>query len=261
MPSIPQSSAEWARHFERNLQTLRPMPWEEAATWSDQEKAALGPSLQEFQLGETSDGSRLLAQAAQHAEESGDDAYVEAVTMFVREEQRHSRLLGDFLTRAGMALHTSTWFDRAFRKLRRWSGLELALMTLTTAEIIGTVYYRAVRDATRSLLLRRICQQLLRDEVMHLRFHAQRLARLRTGRSRWRVFGMVLMQRILASFAGVLVWLRHRSAFRAGRYSFRRCRKEWRSECDKFLAQAAPPAQDAIPHVSLKVKESPCEPS
>ncbi|MFO0866159.1 MAG: ferritin-like domain-containing protein [Gemmataceae bacterium] len=245
MSDIPQTSAEWAEHFERNLEVLLPMPWEQAATWSDEEKASLGPSLQEFQLGETSDGSRLMARAEQYAAETGDGDYVEAMQLFVREEQRHSRLLGSFLTQAGMELRLSTWLDRAFRKLRRWSGLEFAIMTLTTAEIVGTVYYRSLRDATRCLLLRRICQQLLRDELMHLRFHAQRLARIRMGHAKWRVAGRMLLHRFLVGIAGVLVWFRHRSAFRAGRYTFLRCaRREWRAECAKFQKEATPRAME-----------------
>src|SRR4051794_26970290 len=102
MAEIPQTSAECADHFAKNLGVLLPMPWEQAANWSDGEKAAMGPSLQEFQLGESSEGTHLLARAAKYAEETGDDCYPDAMAMFVREEQRHARLLGRFLTDVAM---------------------------------------------------------------------------------------------------------------------------------------------------------------
>lgn len=240
MPAIPTTSEEWATYFRRNLESLLPIPWDEATPWNPLERTALGPSLQEFQLGETSDGRTLLRQATHHASRSGDSAYADAMVLFVREEQRHSGLLARFLERAGLPLHSSTWFDRVFRRIRRCSGLELALIALSTAEVLGTVYYRAVRGATRSLLLRRICQQLLRDECMHLRFHGQRLARMRTGRARWRIGLAARMQKILAAGAAIVLWLRHRRAFRAGNYTLARCWREWREEMRKFLQGADP---------------------
>src|SRR5690349_5606161 len=105
--------------------------------------------------------------------------------MFVEEEHRHAALLGQFLDRADIPRLTRQWSAGIFRKLRHLAGLELAICVLLTAELIAMIYYSALRRATRSVVLQRVCQQILRDEVMHLKFQSERLAILRRGRPHW----------------------------------------------------------------------------
>ena len=71
-----------------------------------------------------------------------------------------------------------------FRWLRHRAGLELSIAVLVTAEIIAKVYYAALRQATTSVVLVRLCDQILYDELRHVRFQCERLAILRARRSR-----------------------------------------------------------------------------
>src|SRR5262245_35240751 len=81
------------------------------AAWSEEEKAALAASLQDFQLGESSEGRHLLDRARLYADDTGDPEYAEAMQLFIREEQRHARDLGEFLLLAGVPLLQRTRLD------------------------------------------------------------------------------------------------------------------------------------------------------
>jgi hypothetical protein len=226
----PWSSAQWCVYYRANAAALRPLPWEHGAALSKAERAALAGSLQDFQLGESSEGHRLVDRAAAYAAATGDAEYLDAIRLFIAEEQRHAGDLGRYLHAAGIPLLRRTRLDSVFRWLRRRAGLELCVSVLLTAEVIGKVYYTAVLRATRCQLLRRLCEQLLCDEVQHLRFQAERLALLRQGRSRWRVRWAHACHRVLLAGTCLAVWCKHRRAFRAGGFSFRAFwRTTWRT--------------------------------
>jgi hypothetical protein len=99
-------------------------------------------------------------------------------------------------------------------------GLEVSISVLVTAEIIARSYYAALRDATQSVILRRLCDQILNDELRHVEFQADQLAKLRSERS-W--FGRVAtmgLQRFLYFGTVLVVWLFHRRAIRSRGLSF-----------------------------------------
>ena len=87
--------------------------------------------------------------------------------------------------------------------------------------MIALVYYAALRDATNSAVLRRLCDQVLRDEDAHVRFQAERLALLRAGRSRWLDGLTRLAHRVFFVGTCLVVWLDHGPVFRAGGLGFR----------------------------------------
>jgi hypothetical protein len=163
----PRSSREWLAYFEINAHRLLPLPWEQGPSPTAEELAAIASSLQQFQLGESSEGQWLLRAAAEYAEQTGDPDYLPAIQLFIAEEQRHARDLGCYLTAAGVPLLGWNWVDGIFRRLRRAAPLEQVLVVLLTAEMIAKVYYRAIHQATGCPLLRSLCAQLLRDEVRH----------------------------------------------------------------------------------------------
>ena len=230
--AAPWTSGQWCYYYHRNAERLLTLPWQCGAELTEAERQAVAASLQEFQLGESSEGHNLLRRATQYAERADDPEYVEAMQLFVREEQRHARVLGRFLHLAGVEPLKRSRLDTAFRLLRRLAGLVLSITVLLTAETIGKVYYRALRRATGSALLRRVCDQLLRDEVRHMRFQAERLAILRRGRARWRVWLAHGCHRLLFGGACLLVWGKHRRALRAGGLGFRGFWREcWQEMC------------------------------
>ena len=137
----------------------------------------------------------LSCAAKAYAARMGDSEYVDAVRLLIGEEQRHARELAKFLHLAGIPLAEITWADTAFRWLRKRAGIEVCVSVLLTAEIIAKVYYAALGKATASPVLRRICEQILQDEVEHVRFQSERLALLRAARPR----PFVAMQHLAAS--------------------------------------------------------------
>jgi hypothetical protein len=183
------------------------------------ERDLIGPSLQVFQQGEAQEGRHFFRCARAYAEASGDGAYAEAHRLFMEEEKRHGRDLARFLTLAGVPLLSRTsWLARAFCWCGSRGGLEAALRVILLSEVIALVYYAAVRRATASAVLRRLCARILRDEKQHVRFQAERLAILRRGRPLpgWVRAG----DRLLFAGAALVCWCGHRRVLRAGGLGF-----------------------------------------
>lgn len=214
-------SAAWLAYFERNAAALRPIPWHAGVTLSAEERAAVALSVATFQLGETGGGRHLTAAAARYAAFQDDDDYLAAVKLFIAEEQRHGRELGRWLDLAGIPRIERHWSNGAFRWLRQLAGLELMISFLLTAEVMAKVYYAALRKATRSIVLQALCEQILKDEVAHIRFQSQQLAILRGRRSRFALAICTAAQRILFGATALVVWQTHRHALRAGGLRFR----------------------------------------
>ncbi|HEV8293440.1 MAG TPA: ferritin-like domain-containing protein, partial [Tepidisphaeraceae bacterium] len=213
-------SRRWVEYFRRNRASLMVIPWELGIELSPEERRAVESSVPEFQLGESSDGLRFIEMAELYALQSGDVEYVRALKLFIREEQRHGRELGKVLDLAGIPRIKHSWSDAIFRWMRHRCGLGLSIAVLVTAEIIAKIYYIAVREATASVALRRLCDQILQDEVEHIRFQCERLAILRSSwpcvlvklNHAWHWFFMA------GTF--VVVWRKHRLLLRQGGYGF-----------------------------------------
>ncbi|HVT81622.1 MAG TPA: diacylglycerol kinase [Phycisphaerae bacterium] len=235
MPPKPViTSEEWLEIFQRNAGTRDFGP--EQGTITAEQLAAIRASIQEFQLGETGEGMHLMRQAKKFAAAHNDPLYPAALRLFVAEEIRHARELKAFMDSVGMPIIKNTWVDGVFRHVRHLAGLELSIAVLVTAEIIATVYYAALSRATGSTRLRRLCEQILRDEADHVRFQCQRLAILRHPMSRlsraWRTALYAPFFRLTL----LIVWKRHGRALRAGGYSFPRF---WQESTRAFAHAAA----------------------
>jgi hypothetical protein len=102
------------------------------------------------------------------------------------------------------------------------AGLELAICVLLTAELIATIYYAALRGATKSIVLKRVCEQILRDEAMHVQFQSERLAALRAGRRRSARLASVLAQTLFFTATCTVFWISHRRVLWAGGFSPRK---------------------------------------
>jgi hypothetical protein len=212
------------------------IPWEKGVFFTDETRAAIASSVQEFQLGESSEGKHLIACAKRHAERTGDGAYVEALGLFIAEENRHARDLGRVLDLAGIERVGHSWPDTVFRMLRRLAGLELSIVVLVTAEIIAKVYYAALREASGAPVLRRLCDQILRDEVRHVHFQTERVAILRRGRARWMIAICQGLHRFLMFGTCFIVWHKHGRAICAGGWTFQRFwRGVWAEMSDALI--------------------------
>jgi hypothetical protein len=80
-------------------------------------------------------------------------------------------------------------------------------------------------------VLRRVCEQILADEVPHIRFQCERLAVLHRGRSRVPRAATAAVHRAFFAAITLAVWVGHRRALRAGGYTFGRF---WRAAWAKM---------------------------
>lgn len=221
-PSCISESEFWCRHFSTRTAAEDYLPWEQPIALSGLEKRRITKSIQQFQLGEGSSGRRLLQRALAYSKVAGDPAFVAALSLFVKEEQRHSSHLLRFMRQEGIPASRSHWVDTVFRRVRVLAGLELSLRVLVSAEIIAVPYYRALCAATASPLLRAICTEILQDEAAHLCFQASMLSR--TG-ARWSVCAdrAVSWAHLLFLLATCyVVWFEHHEVFQAAGYSRQR---------------------------------------
>lgn len=225
----PRSSTEWLERFRAN-EAPEVLP-DGGPRLTETEKKAVIASIQEFQLGESSEGRHLHQRAREYAEQTGDGDYLRAMEYFIREEQRHAGYLRDFLAAEGFGTLKKTWADTVFRRLRNLTGLEVSVAVLVTAEIIAKVYYAALEEATNSPMLRGICARILRDEEAHVRFQAERLAVLRRNRPRPAMMLTHLLHHFLFFGACLVVWRNHGEAIRRGGVGFggywQRCWQEF----------------------------------
>jgi hypothetical protein len=230
----PWTTEAWVAYFRANAATERRIPWDSGAGVTVEELAAIGRSLQAWQLGETSEGHHLRTAAARYAARVGDPDYPEAIDLFIREEQRHGEMLGRFLDLAGIGRVTADWGDHLFRAARYClTNMEAWTTPVVMVEVLAMVYYNAVRRATGSRVLRTICVQMLADEVPHVRFQCERLAEILRHRPRLGFWLTMLAQRLGFLVVVLLVWLGHRRALRAGDYGWRRY---WRAAWDRMNA-------------------------
>jgi len=217
-----RTSAQWRDYFLYNRETLLPLDWFCAYYLTPTERATIAHSIRMFQLGESSEGCHLLRAARQEANQSGDRVYVEALKLLIAEEQRHAADLGQFMDLQRIARARKHWTDDWFRKLRRLVNLEGAIVVLLSAELIATVYYKALQAATASPLLYQICRQILHDEAEHVVFQAAKLGILRQRRSPLYRWLAVAAHRLFFVIVVTIVWVDHHPTLQAGGYRWQR---------------------------------------
>jgi hypothetical protein len=237
-----RSSAEWVDWFAHNAAHLRSIPWESGSQGLAQNLKAIAPSLRAWQLGETSDGSHLLAAARNYAERIGDPGFLDAVKLFIAEEQRHGADLGRCLDLAGVPRARRDWGDSCFRALRYlWPSMEVWATPVVMVECHAMIYYQAIRCATASPVLRAVCEQILADEVPHLRFQCERLAILHRRRAQSLLALTMLIHRVLFAGITLAVWIAHRPVFESAGLDLPRFwRKAWArmSRCWRQMSPA-----------------------
>jgi hypothetical protein len=226
--TLPATAGDWQQYFQANA-VDHGLPWADPYRLSGAERAAVLDSIRQFQLGENAGGTRLLKRAQSLARSTDDGHYLEALRLFIGEEQRHSRILARFLEIHGVACLRRHWIHGAFRKVRALAGLELFMRVLCTAEVIAVPYYTALREATGSRLLRQICQRILEEEAAHLRFQRFTFHRLASSRARLIRGAVWSLHRWFTQATAAMVWWEHLPVFRAGGYTFRRYWRECRS--------------------------------
>ena len=219
-------SSQWVSHFLRRSMTALHVSRRVALQLTPKELQTITKSIQQFQLGEGSRGRRLLERGKKFGRLAGDPYFAEALELFIKEEQQHSRYLDAFMESQGIPPVSRHWSDTTFRRLRGLAGLEMSLTVLVTAEIMAVPYYRALRCATGSAILKMICSRILEDEANHLKYQASILARLSIRRAPIVRHALRELHQFFLLGTLVVVWKEHRDVLEAGGYDFRRLHKE-----------------------------------
>jgi hypothetical protein len=210
--------AEWEDYFWQNRAHFRDIDFDGADELTERERALIYSSIQQFQRGENSEGKHLFA----YAKRNPYPAYLRCISLFIREEQTHARVLGMFMDKHRITRIKSHWVDSVFRWLRQLAGLENTIRVLLTAEIIAKVYYKALQAATGSRLLKSICRQILQDEDQHIAFQCCTLKPQYQKKSLLGKWITRAWHRLLMTGTILVVWLHHRKVYKSGGYSFGR---------------------------------------
>ena len=219
-PSVKYSYDEWLEFFRENDRHRLQIDFSKEAALPSDIKALILPSVSAFQIGEHSDGLHLIKVSEAFASKFDEPTYPEVMKLFIREENFHSSYLGEFMRYHELPLRKSNVLDRTFRRLRRRSGLRPEVVTLVTAEIIALSYYSALSDATDSPALKRICAQMLHDELPHVIFQSYTLGHFKE--SRW----LKLQRQLLMRAATLAVWTAYGKLFRAADWTYSKFKQE-----------------------------------
>jgi hypothetical protein len=231
---------KWLEYFQWNSEEPDTFPWQARETLSPLERMRIAKSIATFQLGENSEGSALLKFAREYGDREGVAILPLVTAFFVQEERKHSDLLARFMEKHGIPARATDWTDAVFRKLRKPFGFEVSVSVLITAELIALVYYRALREATASRLLRALCNKILDDEKAHVEYESA-LIRFAQEREGWGTGVWRLGQRLLFAATVGVVYREHGAVLRAGGYPWGKfraaCRQEFRRAFPAASAQ------------------------
>ena len=210
------SSYFWKLHFRDNL-TKQRVDWSIQPAITKQEKDNILYSLKAWQLGETSEGKHLLAAATRYADKIGDPEYVDAVKLFIKEEQKHGSNLGLYIDAIGEQRVKKDWGDTLFRKVRYLNtSMQLWTISVIIVESAAQVFYQALHDATNCRLLKSICHDIILDEAHHIKFQNERMHIIFQQKGFYNKALSLLLYSLLFFGTIHLIWLGHKKAFKAG---------------------------------------------
>lgn len=210
------TSNYWIGHFKINA-SIKRVKWNLRPVITPEEVKVILPSLQAWQLGETSDGKNLIAASTKYADKMGDPDYVEAVKLFIKEEQKHGNNLGMYLDAIGQPRIKKDWGDSLFRKVRYLNtSMEIWTLAVIVVESTAQIFYKSLKDATNCGLLKEICTDILIDEAYHITFQTERLAMIYDRKNSFSQSWRKHAYRYFFYATSTLVWLAHKQIFKAG---------------------------------------------
>lgn len=234
---IIHSSQYWHEHFRHNL-TINRIDWSVKPLLTDGERNNIVRSLQAWQLGETSDGAHLLNAANRYAKRIRDDHYPKAVSLFIKEEQKHGNNLGKYLDLIGEKRVSKDWGDTLFRKIRYFNtSMELWTIAVITVESTAQVFYQALKEATGCKLLKQVCTDILIDEASHIEFQVERLSVIYANKSAAAKYFTYYFYKLFYFSTILVVWCAHRRLFRAGHNTFRKYARKMNLKFEKTIGK------------------------
>ena len=215
-----KNSNYWIGHFQANALEKR-INWSLKPNITPAEICTILPSLQAWQLGETSEGRHLIAASTKYAHAISDLPYIDAVKLFIKEEQKHGNNLGMYLDLIGQRRVSKNWGDSLFRRVRYFNtNMEIWTLAVVIVESTAQIFYQSLKDATNCELLKQICNDILIDEAYHITFQTERLAIIYEGKNNFSKTWRRAVYKYFFYATATLVWVAHRRLFKAGGNSF-----------------------------------------
>ncbi len=228
--------ARWMTHFQSNRENRAEPDWTAPVTLPEAVVGPLVQSLEQFQLGDGGGPAYLIARDRERFLSNGEGTR-KLVDLWFAEEREHARLLGEAVARFGGRCIRAHWSFTAFCLTRKWFGVRFELTVLLLTEIVSTVYYRLLFRHGNDPALRGLCRLILRDEIGHVSFHRDRLARQSRG-------GMARFGSLWAGWFGLLgmaaatmLWVNHARGLKALGATQREFYREIRRELSVFVAR------------------------
>lgn len=206
------SWTRWVKHFRGNVDRPYPEIQEQVIGFIPQKRIPVARSLAIFQLGESGEG-RIAKDIDGKRMFGVDEEYRESLKLFVKEEGRHARILGECVRALRGELISSNWTEKLFHFGRRLLGIRCKLMVLLAAEVVGICFYKKIAEKIPYGCVKFALSHIAADEERHLAFHCSFFRiRLRNPITR---FVFRVAWRILAASACLSVLLDHRKTFQA----------------------------------------------
>ncbi|WP_207632536.1 ferritin-like domain-containing protein [Foetidibacter luteolus] len=232
-----KTSEQWFSYFSNNLQISR-INWNQQPGATKAEIDPILPSLQAWQLGETSDGSNLIKAAKRYAAQTGDLFYVKAVELFIKEEQKHGANLGRYLDMIEKPRLTYNWGDALFRKIRHLNtSMEWWTITVITVECAAQIFYQSLKDATGCNLLKEICTDILIDEAPHIQFQQERLRTIFMRKSGISKLFCFYWYKYFYLLTAQVIWMAHKNLFKAGNNHYAAYNKKMKLKFSKTIGR------------------------
>ncbi|MEP7253988.1 MAG: ferritin-like domain-containing protein [Ginsengibacter sp.] len=248
-----KTSKAWIEHFKSNAKINR-IDWLQKPKLTAEERENILSAMRAWQLGETSDGAHLLKAANRYAKAIGDSYYVEAVELFIKEEQKHGNNLGRYLDEIGEQRLKKNWADTMFRKVRYYnSSMELWTLAVMTVESAAQVFYQALKDATECNLLKQICRDILIDEAFHIDFQCERFQIIYESKGRLSKHVGFYFYRYFYFAVITLVWFAYGKTFIAGKNDFRNYQRKMNFKFNKTIGRLKENIQGEVKPASIVI--------
>jgi diacylglycerol kinase len=219
---IMQTSKNWLQYFSKNLQQKR-IDWSIQPAITNEALKPILKSIQAWQLGETSDGSNLINACTCYAKKINDPYYIDAMRLFIKEEQKHGNNLGLYLDLIGKPRIKKNWGDSLFRKARHINtSMQWWTQAVITVESAAQIFYQCLKDATDCKLLQQICTDILIDEAPHIRFQQERFQAIYNKKRKINRLLSMLFYKLFFYCTSMVVWLAHKKLFMAGGINFKK---------------------------------------
>jgi hypothetical protein len=250
------TSKQWYDYFKQNVEVKR-VNWNQSASLTDEELSNVLRSLQAWQLGETSEGKDLIAASKRYANKVNDPFYVQAIELFIKEEQKHGNNLGRFLDMLGKPRIEKDLGDSLFRKIRHLNtSMEWWTLAVITVESAAQIFYQCLKDATKNQLLKEICTDILIDEAPHIQFQMQRFRVIFQSKSVINKKLSFAFYKLFYFSTTLVVWMAHKKLFKAGGNGFKQYWKKMTLKFTKTIGRLANEIHEprlAIKELAIKI--------